>query len=193
MGKKLWQISAKNELFPYLSVTFTNRRTLARYLNASTVLLTRSLSVVAKKRFPTVDHLVDAGLLTKEELGMYNDVQLQYGKFWVPLIWFTKMLDRAKEEGQLKDPTGMASKQLMDELMAFRTLLGKMFMYDWVSIPVSYTQVQLQPNRRNFFFKFFLEFFNFSGGYSCDVFIFFWMPILSATTRPISGLQGPHI
>ncbi|OQV12142.1 Bestrophin-3 [Hypsibius exemplaris] len=117
------------------------RRALARYLNASTILLARSLSVVSKKRFPTLEHVVDAGLLTAEELKMYNAVQLQYGKFWIPLVWFTQLVDQARAEGLVHDPSGMGTKQLLNELMAFRTSLGKMFMYDWVSIPVSYTQV----------------------------------------------------
>lgn len=118
-----------------------SRRTLARYLNVTTILLTRSLSVVTKKRFPTMEHVVDAGLLTKEELVLYNGVQLQYGKFWVPLVWFTKLVEQAKDEGLIHDPSGFGTKVILEELMAYRTLLGKMFMYDWVSIPISYTQV----------------------------------------------------
>ena len=117
------------------------RRTLVRYLNASIILLTRTISVVTKKRFPSVEHLVDAGLLTKEEMVMYDEIDLQYGKFWVPLIWFSRLVEQGRAEGLIKDPSGVAAKQILDELLVFRSLLGKMFMYDWVSIPVSYTQV----------------------------------------------------
>ncbi|GAU99255.1 hypothetical protein RvY_10285 [Ramazzottius varieornatus] len=117
------------------------RRTLVRYLNASIILLTRTISVVTKKRFPSVEHLVDAGLLTKEEMALYDKLELQYGKFWVPLVWFSRLLEQGRAEGLIKDASGVAVKQILDELLVFRSLLGKMFMYDWVSIPVSYTQV----------------------------------------------------
>ncbi|XP_055349583.1 bestrophin-2-like [Paramacrobiotus metropolitanus] len=117
------------------------RRQLTRYLQATTILLTRTLSLVCKKRFPSLEHMVEAGLLTKEELQNMNDIKLQYGKFWVPFVWFTQTLEQARAEGLINDPTGVGVKQIMDELLVFRSLMGKMFAYDWVSIPVSYTQV----------------------------------------------------
>jgi hypothetical protein len=39
------------------------------------------------------------------------------------------------------DASGMGSKQILDELLVFRALLGRNWMYNWVTIPVSYTQV----------------------------------------------------
>ncbi|GAU99260.1 hypothetical protein RvY_10289-2 [Ramazzottius varieornatus] len=116
------------------------RRTLVRYLNASTVLLARSVSIVAKKRFPTTEHLVEAGLLTKDEFKLFESVSTQYAKFWVPLVWFTKLVDKAKNEQLFHDPSG-GMKQVLDELMNFRDRQGKIWAFDYVSIPIVYTQV----------------------------------------------------
>ena len=53
------------------------RRTLARWLCLSTILLTRGVSVVAKKRFPTLDHLITAGLMNKEEKELFENVTVR--------------------------------------------------------------------------------------------------------------------
>lgn len=39
------------------------RRTLMRYVNLTSLLIFRSVSTAVYKRFPTIDHVVDAGKL----------------------------------------------------------------------------------------------------------------------------------
>jgi bestrophin-3 len=43
------------------------RRTVVRYLNLSFIMILRLICLPVRKRFPTLEHLVDAGILMEEE------------------------------------------------------------------------------------------------------------------------------
>ncbi|KAG9336337.1 hypothetical protein JZ751_002684 [Albula glossodonta] len=91
------------------------RRTLMRYVNLSGVLIYRSISTAVYKRFPTMEHLVQAGLMTAEELRQLEALPSSHNKFWVPCMWF--------------------------ELNSLRSQCMKLYSYDWISLPLVYTQV----------------------------------------------------
>ncbi|GFR00117.1 bestrophin-3 [Trichonephila clavata] len=115
------------------------RRTLARYLNLLSVLTFQSVSTSVKKRFPTLDHVEESGLMTKEERRVYDEIQVTHGKWWVPAQWFSALAARARKEGRIKDDVLLQA--LLDEMHIFRGNCGMLFSYDWVSIPLVYTQV----------------------------------------------------
>ncbi|KAG8196808.1 hypothetical protein JTE90_027525 [Oedothorax gibbosus] len=115
------------------------RRTLARYLNLLSVLTFQAVSTSVKKRFPTLDHVEESGLMTKEERQVYDDIQVTHGKWWVPAQWFSALAARARKEGRIKDDVLLQA--LLDEMHVFRGNCGMLFSYDWISIPLVYTQV----------------------------------------------------
>ncbi|ROL44650.1 Bestrophin-4 [Anabarilius grahami] len=115
------------------------RRTLMRYANLSSVLILRSISTRVRKRFPTLEDIVEAGFMTAEELKKLNHLYSDFNKYWMPLAWFANLASQARKEGRVKDD--IALRLLMDELNNYRSKCSMLFHYDWISIPLVYTQV----------------------------------------------------
>ncbi|KAM4619343.1 bestrophin-4 [Polymixia lowei] len=115
------------------------RRTLMRYANLSGVLIYRSVSTAVYKRFPTMEHLVQAGLMTTEELRHLEDLPSPHNKFWVPCMWFVSLALRARTEGRINNDVALTA--ILTELNSLRTKCMKLYGYDWISLPLVYTQV----------------------------------------------------
>ncbi|XP_014253130.1 bestrophin-2-like isoform X2 [Cimex lectularius] len=116
------------------------RRTLMRYLNLSLVLVLRSISSAVKRRFPTMDHLVEAGFMTPLELEIFSAVpNVEFNTYWIPCTWFICLLKDAKKTSRINDMQGL--KLIMEEFNEFRSKCGLLWSYDWISIPLVYTQV----------------------------------------------------
>ncbi|CAH1245780.1 BEST3 [Branchiostoma lanceolatum] len=115
------------------------RRTMVRYLNLSSVLILRSVSTVVYKRFPTMNHVVDAGFMSVAELKEYENVDSHHSKFWVPLNWFCNLATVARQEGRIRDD--FTFQALIEEENKMRHCLGMLYSYDWISVPLVYTQV----------------------------------------------------
>lgn len=89
------------------------RRTLVRYTNLTLVLVLRAISIPVKRRFPTKEHLVEAGFMTKPELEMYSAVPTnEFNTFWVPCTWFVNLLRDARNDCRITDTGGL--KLLME-------------------------------------------------------------------------------
>ncbi|XP_035729405.1 bestrophin-4-like isoform X1 [Vespa mandarinia] len=116
------------------------RRGLMRYLNLSLILVLRSISSAVKRRFPTLDHVVDSGFMTSLELDLFQSVpSLEFNTYWIPCTWFINLLKEARRNHRLPDAQGL--KIIMEEFNDFRSKCGLLWSYDWVSIPLVYTQV----------------------------------------------------
>ncbi|XP_061686630.1 bestrophin-2 isoform X2 [Syngnathoides biaculeatus] len=140
------------------------RRTMMRYASLSALLILRSVSTAVFKRFPTMDHVVEAGFMTREERKKFEGLHSPYNKYWIPCVWFTNLAAVARCEGRIKDDHTL--KLLLEashrtngedscchvisnrtvtvfkqELNEFRGKCGMLFHYDMISVPLVYTQV----------------------------------------------------
>ncbi|XP_053572006.1 bestrophin-2 [Bombina bombina] len=115
------------------------RRTLMRYCSLSGLLILRSVSTAVFKRFPTIDHVVEAGFMTRNERKKFENLRSSYNKYWVPCVWFCNLAAQARSEGRIRDDHTF--EMLIKELNTFRGNCGMLFHYDWISVPLVYTQV----------------------------------------------------
>uniref|UniRef100_UPI0037E84F6E bestrophin-3-like n=1 Tax=Semicossyphus pulcher TaxID=241346 RepID=UPI0037E84F6E len=115
------------------------RRTLVRYVNLTSLLIFRSVSTAVCKRFPTMEHVVEAGFMTPEERKVFENVRSPHLKYWIPVVWFTNLASKARQEGRIQDSIDL--QNILNEMNVFRTWCATLFGYDWVGIPLVYTQV----------------------------------------------------
>ncbi|VDL74400.1 unnamed protein product [Nippostrongylus brasiliensis] len=116
------------------------RHTVARYIILSTVLVWRDISKSVRLRFPRVSSLVDAELISKTEYEALEAVHedCEALRWMEPIRWSQQLL--LKEFTETNFPTGYLNRFLA-ELQGFRSSLRKLYCYDWVCIPLVYTQV----------------------------------------------------
>ena len=64
----------------------------------------RQISSKVKKRFPTYNHLVEAGVMTRNELSALERAQTMtdYPVYWVPISWASNLVTQAWENGYMK-------------------------------------------------------------------------------------------
>lgn len=118
------------------------RRTIMRYVCLCLTMVLGNLSPRVKKRFPTLGHYVEAGLLIENERAIIEDLNEKFpkhSKHWLPIVWAASIITRARKEGRIRDD--FAVKTIIDELNKFRGQCGLLISYDTISIPLVYTQV----------------------------------------------------
>lgn len=118
------------------------RRTIVRYVCVCLTLVLANVSPRVKKRFPTLEHFVESGLLLENELIIFERLNAKFpkpSKHWLPIVWASSIVTRARKEGRIRDD--FAVKTLIDELNKFRGMCGNLIHYDTISVPLVYTQV----------------------------------------------------
>ncbi|EYB90545.1 hypothetical protein Y032_0219g2489 [Ancylostoma ceylanicum] len=115
------------------------RRTLIRYLVLTQAIVFRDVAAGVRKRFPTMNHLVTAGLMTEKELEEFDSVISLNPKYWVPMHWVFSLIRVAKEEGKI--PGEMVYVDFMEKIRQYRVQVLSLTLYDWVPVPLVYTQV----------------------------------------------------
>uniref|UniRef100_A0A1I8NXE4 Bestrophin homolog n=1 Tax=Stomoxys calcitrans TaxID=35570 RepID=A0A1I8NXE4_STOCA len=118
------------------------RRTVMRYVCLCLTMVFTMISPCVKKRFPKLKNLVEAGFLLENEKKIIESMDIafpKYPKHWLPIIWAASVITRARKEGLIRDD--FAVKTIIDELNHFRGRCGILMYYDFISIPLVYTQV----------------------------------------------------
>ncbi|XP_045025171.1 bestrophin-1-like [Daphnia magna] len=103
------------------------------------VLLLRSISPAVRRRYPNLESLVLDGVMTRKEKQSFESIVPVVNLFWVPATWFATALQDAFSDGMLTNEYG--TKLIMEEFLEFRANCGALWSYNWVSIPIIYTQV----------------------------------------------------
>ncbi|GAB0097842.1 Bestrophin homolog [Sergentomyia squamirostris] len=118
------------------------RRNVMRYVILCLTMALTMISPRVKKRFPTLEHLVEAGLLEANECNIiesFNSRFPRHSKQWMPIVWAASIVTRARKEGRILNDH--AVKSILDELNKFRGKCGILLNYDNISVPLVYTQV----------------------------------------------------
>ena len=61
--------------------------------------------------------------------------------FWMPLVWAGSIVIRARKENRIKNDQSLEA--LIHHIVDFRAKLARLHHYDWVNIPLVYTQVSI--------------------------------------------------
>ena len=98
------------------------RRNIIRYVLLSYCMATRAVSFRVKKRFPDLQHLVDAGLLREDEYKVLTvlDSKVSANKWFLPLVWASDICGRALAEGKIRPQT---IKSIIGEICNIREKL----------------------------------------------------------------------
>ncbi|KAK6057237.1 Bestrophin, partial [Cooperia oncophora] len=114
------------------------RRTIIRYhvfIKQQVLVFSGDIVMRIRRRFPTMESLVNAGFLNAKELKELNEVDLAYNRYWTPLYWALGVSFKALEKEYFRNAMG---KNLRTK--SFRTNLAILCNFDWVPIPISYPQ-----------------------------------------------------
>ena len=118
------------------------KRTIMRYVNLSITETFRMISSPVKKRFPTYQHLVDAGLMTHTEMDAVmisqQDTEFMNTFYWLPLKWAGNLLMKVEQDGMICRRYVL---EILNEINSIRGRNGDLLSYDWINVPIIYTQL----------------------------------------------------
>lgn len=118
------------------------RRNIVRYAILSYVITLQRVSLRVKKRFPSWQHMVDAGIMMESEKKIFDlmdEKNRVMSKYWMPLVWATNIINRARKESLIS--SDHLVQTILTELSDIRRRLGSLIGYDTVCLPLVYTQV----------------------------------------------------
>ena len=121
------------------------RKTIVRYCLLSYVLCLRRISSRLRQEYPSMEHLVTASLVRKDEaavIGEENPEDMKsYGgsNWWLPIKWSIDIIGKAQVDGRIQNP--VSYQFLVGKVCDFRKQLEEVAAYSHTTIPLIYTQV----------------------------------------------------
>jgi len=119
------------------------RRLVIRWANLANILTLRRMSTEITRRFPTYDHLVEAGLLTEREMikldKMLDTTDSLYPIYWVPLQWAQVEIRKAKDDGLIS--SDLVFTKLQESVQTLEEKNKSLLGYGWMNISLVYTQL----------------------------------------------------
>ena len=70
------------------------------------------------------------------------DKRSLHSKYWMPLVWAGSMLQKARQDNRIGHDAMLLA--MVNEINRIRSVSGDLLNYDWVNIPLVYTQVFLR-------------------------------------------------
>ncbi|GMR58586.1 hypothetical protein PMAYCL1PPCAC_28781 [Pristionchus mayeri] len=114
------------------------RRTIIRYCALGQIMIFRDISLRCRRRFPTLDSIVQQGFMTEAEKMEFERYNIHY-KQWICFNWAYALVYEARKRGLIK--SDIFTKEVVDQLKEFRTDLEWCNNYDWQPIPLLYSHV----------------------------------------------------
>uniref|UniRef100_A0A914VYN3 Bestrophin homolog n=1 Tax=Plectus sambesii TaxID=2011161 RepID=A0A914VYN3_9BILA len=115
------------------------RRQIIRFLVLTQAMVFRDISIRVRRRFPTLETVQAAGFMSKVELSILEEVATSKAKYWVPIQWAMLVVHDARRDGLIQ--SHQAVQDLLQRILEWRSGLSRLSHYDWVPIPLVYTQV----------------------------------------------------
>ncbi|XP_053636604.1 bestrophin-1 [Cherax quadricarinatus] len=119
----------------------TVRNSVLRYINLGIAITFATVSPVVKDKLSTIQDLRREGYVTDKEMQILRrlDEQTDQHKAWVPIMWATKTLQQARQDGLIA--SDIALQTLVEEILSLRLKCGSLLGYYGNNIPLVYTQV----------------------------------------------------
>uniref|UniRef100_A0A8R1HJH5 Bestrophin homolog n=1 Tax=Caenorhabditis japonica TaxID=281687 RepID=A0A8R1HJH5_CAEJA len=114
------------------------RQAIARWSSLQAAIAWSGVSVRTLKRFPTERHMVAAKLMTEEEYDLYMNTEAPHGKWFIPIMWIVNLIKKQKQSGKIDS---VQMDMLLKHVYSYRDGFAMLFVYDWIKIPLVYTQV----------------------------------------------------
>jgi len=88
-----------------------------------------------------MNHLVESGFLMEDEKALLESMnsKTSHPNYWMPLVWAATIVSQAKNEGYITNEHSIIT--LVDEINKIKSNCGSLLSYDWISVPLVYTQV----------------------------------------------------